>query len=582
MIGRIEGQHLFHSPEAAFNGAVVLRAPRAGGTLDVASFNTKGPVSIVGSGNTFHFDAAGAVMSGTSISIDDNVIVHSGVSASATATTDGITIFGTGKGMIDGDPTGDDATDNEDLILAAQTFVTVTGAIGSRWALDDLTVTSDTRGAIDLQQSVTLTGDLGITGGAVTIGGIVDIDGDLVIDASSMVLFSADVAVGGSLTITGATGVTFAGLLNVKGTLTIVTTSGSTRFQGLVTSGGAVSVTSPASIELAVGIDASDDVTFTSDAVDFSGGAASVAGGSTKTLTVKPFTASRSIRVGSPMGSPTGTLDISDSDLAAIAGGWGGIVIGDAATGTGAVTLGSIGTQQGSKNSWLASATTIVGGSVTVAQKVDIAKTAQVLKLVARTGDVTVNAAINETAAERNPWVFLQADQAITIKAPVSSTGKVSLVSGTATSQTNAGALSTGGLRVTSGGAVSLESSGNVFDTLAVATTNDDISIREDSGYSVGTVDGVSGIQVGTAKATLISGGTVTQTQPIDAATLVLQGKGGQWTLTGANTIGTLSADTGSVAVADAAGIILGKIAASATSGTAVSITPSTAAPRST
>ena len=573
VIGRIEGQHLFHSPEAAFNGAVVLRAPRAGGTLDVASFNTKGPVSIVGSGNTFHFDAAGATVSGTSVSIDDNVIVHSGVSASATATTDGITIFGTGKGMIDGDPTGDDATDNEDLILAAQTSVTVTGSIGSRWALDDLTVTSATRGAIDLQQSVTLTGDLGITGGAVTIGGIVDIDGDLVIDASSMVMFSADVAVGGNLTITGATGVTFAGLLNVTGTLTIVTTSGSTRFQGLVTSGGDVSVTSPTSIELAVGIDASDDVTFTSDAVDFSGGAASVAGGSTKTLTVQPFTASRSIRVGSPMGSPTGTLDISDSDLAAIAGGWGEVVIGDAATGTGAVTVGSIGTQQGSKNSWLASSTTIVGGSVTVAQKVDIAKTAQVLKLVARTGDVTVNAAINETAAERNPWVFLQADQAITIKAPVSSTGKVSLVSGTATSQTNAGALSTGGLRVTSGGAVSLESSGNAFDTLAVATTNDDISIRQDSGYSVGTVDGVSGIQVGTAKATLISGGTVTQTQPIDAATLVLQGKGGQWTLTGANTIGTLSADTGSVAVADAAGIILGKIAASATSGTAVSIT---------
>ncbi|NCX98739.1 MAG: hypothetical protein EBX35_09240, partial [Planctomycetia bacterium] len=46
VIGRIEGQHLIHSPEAAFNGAVVLRAPRAGGTLDVASFQTSGPVSM--------------------------------------------------------------------------------------------------------------------------------------------------------------------------------------------------------------------------------------------------------------------------------------------------------------------------------------------------------------------------------------------------------------------------------------------------------------------------------------------------------------------------------------------------------
>jgi hypothetical protein len=567
VIGRIEGQHLFHSPEASFGSGVVLRAPRGNSALDVGALVASGPVSIVGSGHTFHLDAAGPTVSGTSISIDDNVIVHTDVAAAITATTDGIDIFGSAKGMIDGD-----GGTNEDLVLAAETSVSVTGAIGSRDKLDDLTINSLTRAAISLEQSVTVAGNLGISGGDVTVGGVVDVGGNLVVDASGMVMFAADVTIVGDLTIIGATGVTFAGLLNVTGTVTIVTSSGAVRFQGMATTGGAVSVTSPLSIELSVGFDAAADVTFTSDSVDFKGGAASVVGVAGSTLTVQPFTASRPIRVGSPTGSTTGTLDVSDSDLAAIAGGWGRLVIGDAASGTGAVTVGSIGTRQGSKISRLASATTIVGGSVTVAQKVDVAATAGMFKLVARTGDVTVNAAINETAAERNPWVFIQADKAIAIKAPVSSTATVSLVSGTTTSQAAAGPLATGGLRVSSGGAVSLEASGNAFDTLAVKTTDDAISIREDSGCSIGTVDGVSGIDVGSAAATLVTSGTVTQTQPIDAATLVLQGKGGQWTLTGANTIGMLSTDTGRLAVADAAGLTLGKIAASAATGTAVSI----------
>ncbi|MFO0227293.1 MAG: hypothetical protein ACK52B_02625, partial [Gammaproteobacteria bacterium] len=73
VIGRIEGQHLFHSPEASLGSGVVLRAPRAGGTLDVAALSATGPVSIVGSGSTFHFDTAAPTISGASISIDDNV-----------------------------------------------------------------------------------------------------------------------------------------------------------------------------------------------------------------------------------------------------------------------------------------------------------------------------------------------------------------------------------------------------------------------------------------------------------------------------------------------------------------------------
>ena len=572
VIGRIEGQHLIHSPEAVFDGAVVLRAPRSGGTLDVASFNTSGPVSIVGSGNTFHFDGASPVLSGTSISIDDNVIVHSGVDGSATATAGSIVIFGSGKGMIDGDPTGTDVGDDEDLLLAAHTNVLVTGAIGSRWKLDDLTATSGTRESVVLEQSVGLTGNLAITAGAVTIGGVVDVAGDLVIDASSMVSFAEDVTVGGNLVITGATGITFSGTLTVGGTITFVGVTGAVRFTELVTADDDLTITATTLVEFLGGLAASGDVTLTANEVELRGGIASVVGPATGTLVIQPHTAARPIRVGTPTGTTAGSLDVSDTDLAAIAPGWARVVIGDAAAGTGAVTIGSIGTQQGSRNSWIGNTTTIVGGSVTVAQKVDVAATAGYLQLVARTGGVTVNAAINETAAERNAWLQLEAAGDVSLKAPIWSSQTVSLVSGTTTSQTGVAPIVTSGLRVSAGDTVSLTAAGNAFGTLAVATTSDAISIREDSGYAIGTVDGVSGIAVGTATATLTSQGTVTQTQPIAAGKLDLQGAGGIWTLTGANAIGTLSADTGSLTVVDAAQLTVGTLLASHHNGTVIDL----------
>ena len=335
---------------------------------------------------------------------------------------------------------------------------------------------------------------------------------------------------------------------------------------------GPLNVSASTLIEVLGGLIADDTTTFTSNEVEFKGGTASITGTATKTLTVQPFTASRPIRVGTPMGSTSGTLDVSDADLAAIAAGWSRVVIGDAAAGTSAVTIGSIGTQQGSKNSWIGNTTTIVGGSVTVAQKVDVAATAAYLQLVARTGSVNVNAAINETAAERNAWLRLEAAQAVSLAAPIWATQTVSLVSGTTTSQTGSAPIVTSGLRVTAGDAVSLTAAGNAFATLAVATTSDAISIREDSGYAIGTVDGVSGITVGTAVATLVSSGTVTQTQPIAAGKLDLQGAGGIWTLTGANAIGTLSADTGSLTVVDAAQLTVGTLLASHHNGTVIDL----------
>ena len=573
VIGRIEGQHLFHSPEATLGSGVVLRAPRAGGTLDVASLAATGPVSIIGSGTTFHFDAAAPTVSGASISIDDNVIVHAGVSAVATATTGDITIFGSGKGMIDGDPLGDDVGDDEDLTLSAQTTLTVAGAIGSRWRLDDLTVTSAGDAAIALQQSVALTGSLHVDGGALTIGGAVDVGDDLVVDSTGAVLFSGDVTVAGDLWIKRAGDVTFAGTLTVLGSFRIDGVTGSIRFTELLDGRSSIAVSADVLVEVLGGVTAGGDASFTSDEINFKGGEASVSGPATATLTMRPATPGRGVRVGSPLvGTAAGSLDISDGDLAAIAGGWKSVVIGDATLGTGAVTVGSIGRQQGSRNSWLASPTTIVGGSVRVAEKVDVAAAASPLSLVARTGGVTVAAAINETAAERNARVIVDAATTIALDAAVRSTQDVVLVAGTTITQAAAAPLVTGGLKAVGGGAVSLTAAANAFDLLAVATSDDDVAVREDSGYTVGTVDGTTGISAGTGTVTLTSSGIVMQTQPIAAATLSLRGVGGTWTLTGGNSLGALTADTGSLAVRDVDGLTVGAVSASAAAGTAVDL----------
>ena len=549
VIGRIEGQHLFHSPAASLGSGVVLRAPRAGGTVDMAQLSASGPIAIVGSGGTFHFEAAAPTISGASISIDDNVIVHEGVAAAATASAGGITIFGTGKGMIDGDPAGDDLADDEDLLLAAETTVTVTGPIGSRWKLDDLAVTSAADAAIVLQQSASLTGDLAIAGGAVTIGGAVDVGGGIVVDSTSTVLFSGDVTVAGDLWIKRAADVTFAGRLTVLGTFRIESVTGTVRFGGLVDARQTVAVSAGTLVEVLDGFQAGGDAAFTADEVNFKGGPATVIGPAAGLLTIRPAAAGRGIRVGSPGGSPTNTLDVSDADLAAVAGGWKEFVIGDAAAGTGAVTIGTIGTAHGSRNSWLANPTTIVGGSVTVAERVNLAATAAHLRLRGRTGAVAVNAAINATTI-------------------------VGLDSATTTSQVATAPIATSGLRVNAGGAVTLEAAGNAFSTLAVRTTDDAISIRADAGYTIGTVDGLSGVSVGTATATLRSSGAVGQTAAgiVSTATLDLRGAGGGWTLTEANAIGTLTADTGSLKVADAGELAVGSIVASQATGTAVDL----------
>lgn len=535
-------------------------------------------------------------ITGDTVEIDDNVVIANGdwsITATGGQTSDGhVQIFGNSRGRIDGTP-GDNV---ENLTIDADTFITVTGAIGATNRVNDLTLTSDTAGPISLQQAVSLTGDLRVTkAGAFAIGSTVDVDGNLVIDAATSVLFSGNVNVDGDLTITNAASVLFAGTLTVGGTLTISNVTGSTRFAGSV-SVGAADVTSTTLVQVqanfaSTGAAGDGDVTITTDQIGFAAAmlatTAVSAGDPTATLTVKPRTASRDLTIASPPGIPSG-VNITDADLFAIQPGWKRVVLGDEAAGTGAVRIGSIGSQYGGFSQIL-NTTTIVGGTIQVVQPVDVTDLADYLELVARgtgspgSGSLTINAPINQTAEERNDWVRLTSAGSISLNAPVWSDQTASLTTttgGTIAQGGSTAAITTLYLAVKADGAVTLADSGNAFNIMAAETSNDDLVVREDSGYSIGRITTndtardvpasvtVTGIDTGVATVRLVTIGgqtatSVLQTQPVLAGGLGLEGAGTSWNLPLAtNDVATLVGDTDSITFRDADDLTIGTVAA--------------------
>ncbi|HEX8913476.1 MAG TPA: DUF4347 domain-containing protein, partial [Humisphaera sp.] len=658
VIGREDGSHLFNAVGASFNDATRLRAPRTGGSMQVEGLSVAaGPVTIVGSGHTLNLTSATPNVTGTFVEVDDNIIVHDGTNALITATSGYVTIFGVGKGKIDGEA----GSTSENLTINDVGDVTVTGAIGSTYPIHDLTINSSGGGNVALQQAVTIEGDLHIVkGGNITFGGALVVGGNLIIDEGASVNFAGTVTVGGNLTIAKATTVAFAGNVAVTGNLLLGNAADPTKLQAVTfganarldVSGSAAVYASddiafgnrvgntrvPTSLTLrsdtgsvsfaaqvyvtggTLTVQKALDVTFghdvtagtlavaaegetrfnravyagtlnvlsqqlavfsnqlnvstgsatiTADEVDFAGGTSSVkatgAAIGSAVLTVKPYTTGRDIAVGSPP-AVFDAMDVSDTDLAAISGTFLRVAIGDAAAGTGAVTIGSIGTQQGGTISRLANSTAIYGGTVSVVQGVDMALSSGTLTLQARTGNVTVDAALNGTALERGSVVRLEAlAGSITINQPVYATSQVQLVAAGAVTEGANGFISTVGLRVTAGGAVTLLHASNALTTVAMAVGGAAVQLREDSGYAIGTVDGVSGINAGTGNVTLTTiGGTVTQTQPVVAAGLSLQGAGTVWTLTNAaNDVDTLTANTGKVTFTDADDYAVGTVGSS-------------------
>ncbi|MEN6411879.1 MAG: hypothetical protein ABFC84_03815 [Veillonellales bacterium] len=135
--------------------------------------------------------------------------------------------------------------------------------------------------------------------------------------------------------------------------------------------------------------------------------------------------------------------------------------------------------------------------------------------------------------------------------------GNVSQVSGQTITATN--------LAVSAGGNVNLKEA-NTIGTAAVEAAGHDVTLRDDGGFSLGSVVRSNGTTLKGIEAKnvhLISSGTVNGNAPITASGLALTGTGGDFELgTQNNTISILAARTGSVILNNTGAVKIGTVTA--------------------
>jgi hypothetical protein len=233
--------------------------------------------------------------------------------------------------------------------------------------------------------------------------------------------------------------------------------------------------------------------------------------GAQSSLTLKPYTVSRAIVVGnSPPSATTPTvnnrLDLSSAEIGLILPGFSVVNIGDASAGTGVVYLGFMGSQISPGEYF--NKTQIFGGSIIVTRDQDINAAVSELRLVARTGDITVNAnarlgyAGDNTYAERNPWIRLEAAANITINSGIYALNRISLTAGQGTGIGNITINSTGSLTTSNAAGVDRR-----IELAAGLTTGSIILNAAAAETAIITAAGTSSIVL------LARGGAITQTQ---------------------------------------------------------------------
>ena len=323
------------------------------------------------------------------------------------------------------------------------------------------------------------------------------------------------------MTISQATNVTFASgfsagavaLNDISGSLVVSAPSAA---QTLATT--ADSTTSFAALAIGPG-----GAVITSNQITFTGGSNSVSvSGAASALTLEPYAASENIGVGSPGGSSSGRLTIGDADLEAIASGFSLVTIGNAAAGTGAVSVGGVGE---AFNGPMQNSTEIVGGSVTVTGSTQVEPSANYLQLISRVGDITVNAGVNTTTGDQNPWVWMQSAGNIVLNDPVEATDTISLVAGFGT---GTGSVTVNGTGGHTGSLSTLDSA-----TLGGLLGEPDNRIEIVAGASSGaiTINGTgstSEIDASGPGSVVLSavGGAITQTGLLTAADLAVTASG--------------------------------------------------------
>ncbi|MCH8489841.1 MAG: hypothetical protein LAT81_07935, partial [Oceanicaulis sp.] len=285
VIGSQEGAHQIHieaedehgnSLTVIFKDSLVLNAPAEGGSVAVASNLHAKSITIQGSGNTTRIYDSEIVAEDGDISVSDAILIEGEVTLRASGSMafmpSQTTAIG---GTINANP--DSVVDNK-LFLDAGNSIHFHRSIGTTLALDHLEIIS----AVN-----------------VTFDGPVVVDGDLIINATGDVAFNGGLTLnnGGSLIINGAERVDFSG-----GQIELFGEQGGEGGHVLIE---ANIITLP---------EGSDSVVAYADG---------------STLTLRPTDLARTIRIASPPGSTSGTLNLSNSQLLRIdSGSFARIVIG--------------------------------------------------------------------------------------------------------------------------------------------------------------------------------------------------------------------------------------------------------------
>ncbi|MDQ8195164.1 LEPR-XLL domain-containing protein [Coraliomargarita sp. SDUM461004] len=362
---------------------------------------------------------------------------------------------------------GSDIHTQENLMLDSAQDVLISAHIGIINPLHHLVVSAGQN--IVFEKSIVLTGDLIIeTGasvvfqGAVRVGGNVQIGDSSDLSAVGSVQFQTNALldVGGVVEIYTTGNVSFNG--NVGGSeqpLAItVESNSSVSFNSEINSDVIAVNASNISVSSSIQVDgngvtanplqfvASNSLVFgdlssltiadggmllAANLMDFNGGPGSITStGGSSDLVIKPYDASRIIGVAEASGNQLTRLDLSSADLAAIDGSFNTVVIGDSAHGTGQVRIGAIGLTQTGSSAQILNPTTFVGGSVLVEGAIDVAASAEVLRLVALQSDVVVNGEINQTVGEQSAWVRLEAEGDVFVNRTIYATDRISVTAG--------------------------------------------------------------------------------------------------------------------------------------------------------
>gem|GEM_PF-6700424 len=382
------------------------------------------------------------------------------------------------------------------LVLNTVDSVTVSGAAEIGGTVNILTVGDD----ITFDSSLE-------TGGDVTLETVnladISIDGNLTVNSGNS-----------DLTITLTRNSTFSGSVNVRD-FTITDATGTAAFSQQVNAAN-ISITSEVATSMANTVTVTGNMTLFSDEIDFGSNTGSINGSATSVLILAPYgpAATTTIDIGSPV-SNSGTLDVSDQDLRAIATNWKRVVIGHLNTGMGTVRIGTLlVTQTTSVHNTLE----VHGGQVILEEEIELATTGVdylLLKANDPEGDgVTVNAVIAEESTVRNEWIRIESQADVTINRPVYATDRISIATGFDTdgeasndsgdiiidhSDDNTGLLETTDDQVD--GIIELVTGTASGDILFIDTTiiaaGDDSTIR--MYLPVGSVDGTSDLSTLTA-----------------------------------------------------------------------------------